>query len=161
MNVLVHRQKRKSLAFTLTKGKAVVLIPHTLTEEHPIVQAFIERSLKSISITTLPMENHGYSDIQPLIEKWSQCLKVSVKRIQIRRMTRKWGSMSSIGNLTLSSDLYKLPLELVEYVIVHELLHRKFPNHHKGWLVSMGMYLPSWRDLEKQLQRYAPQRLID
>ena len=70
-------------------------------------------------------------------------------------MKTKWGSVSAAGNLTLADDLRWLPLELLEYAIVHELTHLKFPNHAKGWKVSMSMYLPEWRQREQKLQAYA------
>ncbi|GAH07688.1 unnamed protein product, partial [marine sediment metagenome] len=44
-------------------------------------------------------------------------------------MKNKWSSCSSRGNVTLSSELIGLPNEVVEYVIVHELLHLIVPNH--------------------------------
>lgn len=161
MNVVIRRQNRKSLAFTLSEGRALVLIPRSLTADHPTVQTFIEKSIERLAAPHLPTEQHDRAEIDQLIDKWVQRLNVTVHRVQVRPMTRKWGSMSSIGSLTLSKDLMRVPLELVEYVIVHELVHRKFPHHHKAWQVNMGMYLPKWRELEQKLQLYAPQKLID
>ena len=161
MNILIRRQKRKNLAFKLAYDRAEVLIPSTLTDDHPAVQSFITQSLASFS-QPQPLSGHvGIGDIHTLVEQWSKRLKVTVQRVQIRPMTSKWGSISTKGNLTLSSDLCKLPMELVEYVIVHELLHLKFPNHHKGWKISMGMYIPAWRELERRLQQYAPHKFVD
>jgi hypothetical protein len=161
MNVVIRRQNRKSLAFTVSEGRALVLIPRSLTADHPTVQTFIAQSFERLGAPHLPTEQHERVEINQLIEKWVKRLNVTVHRVQVRPMTRKWGSMSSTGSLTLSKDLIRLPLELVEYVIVHELMHRKFPHHHKAWQVNMGMYLPKWRSLEKKLQQYAPQRLVD
>jgi len=67
-------------------------------------------------------------------------------------MRNKWGSISTAGTLTLANDLLYLPVDLVEYVVVHELLHLKFPDHRKGWRVSMGMYIPDWQERERRLQ---------
>src|SRR5581483_532737 len=161
MNILIRRQKRKSLAFKLAYDRAEVLIPPTLTGDHPTVQSFITQSLVSISQPRPPSGHVEMGDIHTLVEEWSKRLNVTVRRLQIRPMTSKWGSISTKGNLTLSNDLCKLPLELVECVVVHELLHLKFPNHHKGWKISMGMYLPAWRDLERRLQQYAPHKFVD
>jgi hypothetical protein len=161
MNILIRRQKRKSLAFKLAYDRAEVLIPLTLTDDHSTVQNFIAQSLVSLSQPQPPSGQLENGDIETLVEQWSKRLKVTVQRVQIRPMTSKWGSISTKGNLTLSSDLCKLPTELVEYVVVHELLHIKFPNHHKGWTISMGMYLPAWRELERRLQQYAPSKFVD
>ena len=50
--------------------------------------------------------------------------------------------------LTVNTDVLALPRELVDYVVVHELLHVKFPGHGKGWQVMMSVYVPGWRALE-------------
>lgn len=67
-------------------------------------------------------------------------------------MRNKWGSISTAGTLTLAAELLKLPDDVVEYVIVHELLHLKFPDHRKGRRVAIGMYIPDWQERERRLQ---------
>jgi hypothetical protein len=153
MKIKIHQQNRKSLAFKLTPGGAVVLIPRHLDADSPATQQFIQEALdrlpecESGEAGTLSRE-----DIRVLVATWSNRLKVMVRRLQIRPMKNKWGSISTAGTLTLAADLCRLPLDLAEYVVVHELLHLKFPNHHKGWRVSMGMYLSDWRERERRLQ---------
>ena len=71
--------------------------------------------------------------------------------MQVRRMRRKWASCSSQGTLTLSDDLLRLPRDLVEYVVCHELVHLRVPEHGKGWQALMGAYLPDWRERERRL----------
>lgn len=66
-------------------------------------------------------------------------------------MRNKWASVSTAGTLTLASDLLDLPREVVEYVVVHELLHIRIPDHGKGWQVSMSSYMPDWRERERRL----------
>ena len=158
MNIEIRRRKRKSLAFRLTPDGAVVLVPETLDAASPRVQAFIAEALAK-----LPHADEAPGDLQPddlrhLIDAWEQRLRVKAGRLQIRAMKNKWGSISTAGTLTLSDDLLQLPLDLVEYVVVHELLHLKFPDHRKGWQVSMGMYLPSWRERAYRLQQYILRR---
>jgi len=80
--------------------------------------------------------------ILKLCDKWQKILKVKVNRIQIRKMKNKWGSCSSKGTLTLNEELTKLPLEYVEYVIVHELLHLIIPNHGRTFKTLLYTYLP-------------------
>lgn len=76
-----------------------------------------------------------------------------VTRIRVRAMRSKWASMSTAGNLTLSSDLFELPRELGEYVIVHELVHLLAPNHGKVFKSFMLAYLPDWEERERRLQQ--------
>lgn len=94
------------------------------------------------------------NDIHALIAKWETEIGATVSRVQVRSMKSKWGSISTAGTLTLSHDLLQLPIELAEYVVVHELVHLRFPNHSKAWKVSMGMYLPDWQIRHSQLQKH-------
>lgn len=72
-------------------------------------------------------------------------------RIQVRKMKSKWSSCSSRGNIILSSDLMGLPRDVVEYAIVHELLHLKVPNHGRTFKVLLSVYLPQWEELHRRL----------
>jgi len=60
-------------------------------------------------------------------------------------MTRKWGSCSTAGVITLAADLAKKDRSFQDYVIVHELLHLKVPNHGKVFRALMSLHLPGWR----------------
>ncbi|MGD0327656.1 MAG: M48 family metallopeptidase [Halobacteriota archaeon] len=59
-----------------------------------------------------------------------------------------------MGRLTLSADLLKIPKELGEFVIVHELVHLLIPNHGKVFKSFMLAYLPDWEAKERLLQAY-------
>jgi hypothetical protein len=152
MDVVIRKQRRKSLVFKLTPRRAVVLIPEHLDADSPVVQQFIDAALAD-----LPAPEHRAHPLAPvavhvMVAAWAERLNVDVTRTQIRPMTNKWGSISTAGTLTLADDLLHLPDALVEYVIVHELLHLKFPDHRTGWRVSMGMYIPDWQERERRLQ---------
>jgi len=66
-------------------------------------------------------------------------------------MRRKWASLSSKGTLTLAQDLLTLPQDLVEYVICHELLHQRFPDHSRGFQAMLSAWLPDWQARERRL----------
>ena len=155
MKVSVIKQRRQSMALQLTPKGLRILIPHTLDKDDKQVQAFIDRSLNSLPEPPARLKcPHNHEVISGLVKQWAQRIEVTIQRIQIRTMSTKWGSISTAGYLTLADDLLWLPLDLVEYVIVHELMHLKFPNHAKGWKVSMRMYLPDWIDRERRLQAH-------
>jgi len=91
------------------------------------------------------------SDLLEIIDAWQEKLKVNPDRIQIRKMRNKWSSCSSKDNITLNSELTRLPKEIVEYAIVHELLHLIVPNHGKTFKVLLSVYLPDWEELHYKL----------
>jgi len=94
------------------------------------------------------------ADIDALVAQWADRLHVQVKRVQIRRMRSKWGSISTAGTLTLADDILHLPPDLAEYIVVHELMHLRYPDHRRGWRVSMGMVLPDWRERAGRLTAF-------
>lgn len=80
-------------------------------------------------------------DLKQEVIKWANEIGVQFKEIQIRRMTRKWGSCSGKGRLTLNEALLNEPKEIRDHVIVHELLHLRYPNHGKMFKVMLNAYL--------------------
>src|SRR5438874_5433775 len=69
-----------------------------------------------------------------LIEEEAPALGVEVKRVQIRDQRSRWGSCSTLGNLSFNWRLVLAPFEVLDYVVVHELCHLREPNHsRKFW----------------------------
>jgi predicted metal-dependent hydrolase len=89
--------------------------------------------------------DQDHHQLRQQIELWAKRLKVSPKHIRIQSMTHKWGSCSSTGTITFASDLAKLNVEFQKFVIVHELLHLRIPNHGKLFKALMTAYVPEWR----------------
>ena len=71
-------------------------------------------------------------------------------------MTRKWGSCSTLGIVTLAVDLADRTPDFQDFVIAHELLHLRVPNHGKLFKALMTVHVPGWKkyDMEKQSVAY-------
>ena len=78
---------------------------------------------------------------------WAARLRVNPRTIRIQDMSRKWGSCSSAGTVTLASDLATESTRFQDYVIVHELLHLRYPTHGRVFNALMGAYVRGWRKL--------------
>lgn len=76
---------------------------------------------------------------------WAQRLRVDPRVIRVQRMTRKWGSCSTTGIITLAEDLTEQEAGFQDFVIAHELLHLRVPNHGKVFKSLMSVHVPSWR----------------
>jgi len=86
------------------------------------------------------------------VERWSRRLNVQPKLVRVQCMTRKWGSCSTSGTITLASDLGNQPPSFQDFVIAHELLHLRVPNHGKLFKALLAAQVPDWRehDLRKR-----------
>jgi predicted metal-dependent hydrolase len=81
------------------------------------------------------------AELKAEVAAWAKLMRVTPKEVHLRRMTRKWGSCSSAGRLTLAEDLLVQPTRGRKEVIVHELLHLKVPNHGKLFKSLLKAYL--------------------
>jgi predicted metal-dependent hydrolase len=78
------------------------------------------------------------------------------KSVLVRKLTARWGSCSSKKVITLSYYLMQLPWNLIDYVLLHELTHTKHMHHGKEFWDEFKRYLPSARQLQKQIRPYKP-----
>lgn len=112
----------------------------------------------------------GGTNTAPILEKWfraqarlvftqkADTFKVSMglsyKNILIRGQRTRWGSCSPTGNITLNWKLLMAPVEIVDYVIIHELSHRKYMNHSSRFWQFVERYCPRWKEHRKWLVRH-------
>ena len=90
--------------------------------------------------------------ISKRVDYWVERLNVPTPRLRVQRMTRKWGSCSTSGYITLASDLADQEPGFQDFVIAHELLHLRVPNHGKLFKALLAAHVPDWRkyDIGKQ-----------
>ena len=84
------------------------------------------------------------ADFKEAVHNWANTLSVKPIQIRVQQMKKKWASCSSRGTLTFSDGLLVQNRSFQEYVIVHELLHLRVPNHGKLFRSLMSLYLPGW-----------------
>lgn len=77
---------------------------------------------------------------------------VTFGRISIRAQKTRWGSCSSRGNLNFNWKLILMPAEILDYVVVHELAHRKQMNHSKLFWAEVERVLPDYRERRRWLK---------
>jgi predicted metal-dependent hydrolase len=79
------------------------------------------------------------------VAAWAQRLKTRPRLVRVQRMTRKWGSCSTTGIVTLARDLADQRSGFQDFVIAHELLHLRVPNHGKLFKALMTVHVPGWQ----------------
>ncbi len=90
--------------------------------------------------------------VPTLIKKWEPKLKVKVAKYFLQRMKTKWGSCNhKAGHIRLNTELVKKPKDLLEYVIVHEMVHLLEPTHSDRFMAILGEHYPTWREARAEL----------
>lgn len=90
-----------------------------------------------------------------LLSKWQEVIGVSICGYNIKQMKSRWGSCHPIKrHITLNFELIKVPLECLEYVVVHELVHILEASHNHRFKAFMDQFLPDWRTIKKQLNNF-------
>lgn len=77
-------------------------------------------------------------------------------RVRYGNPKGRWGSYSSNGTISLNVALMNLPLDVIDYVLIHELCHSRHPHHQASFWEEVAHYLPQYKPLRAQLKRYSP-----
>ena len=92
--------------------------------------------------------------IPPLIRRWERRLGVKVHAYFLQRMKTKWGSCNHrAGHIRLNTELVKKPKDLLEYVIVHEMVHLLEPRHSDAFITLLDHHYPTWREARLELNQ--------
>lgn len=90
--------------------------------------------------------------VPALIRKWETKLDVTVAGYFLQRMKTKWGGCNHRArNIRLNTELVKKPKDLLEYVIVHEMIHLIEPTHSERFVTLLGEHYPTWREARAEL----------
>jgi predicted metal-dependent hydrolase len=80
---------------------------------------------------------------------------LSYKKISVRNLKSRWGSCSKTGNLSFSLLLSMLPVDVIDYIIVHELMHLVEFNHSKRFWQLVGEAIPQYDEHRKWLRTHS------
>lgn len=90
--------------------------------------------------------------VPALIETWEAKLGVQVYGYFLQRMKTKWGGCNPrAGTIRLNTELVKKPRDLLEYVVVHEMLHLIEPTHSERFVALLALHYPTWREARVEL----------
>lgn len=170
-NAQIIRSSRKTLSLQIKPdGSVVVRVPRRLPERE--IRAFlaeksgwIEKHLEKVmaakeageSAPLTPQNIRELADraleiIPPRVQYYAARMGVTYGRITIRNQSTRWGSCSSQGNLNFNCLLMLTPVEILDYVIVHELAHRKQMNHSDAFWAEVAKVFPDYKARVKWLK---------
>jgi predicted metal-dependent hydrolase len=90
--------------------------------------------------------------LPPMIQKWEAQLHVTVRGYFLQRMKTKWGSCNpSAGHIRLNTELVRKPKDLLEYVVVHEMVHLIEPIHSERFMDILARNYKGWAEARAEL----------
>ena len=93
-----------------------------------------------------------HATVPRLIRKWEPRLGRKVAAYFLQRMKTKWGSCNpKARHIRLNTELVKKPKDLLEYVVVHEMLHLVAPTHSARFVSLLNEHYPAWREARAEL----------
>lgn len=99
--------------------------------------------------------------ILPRLSQFASMLKVSPSEVKVRSYNSRWGACRQDGRVIFNWRIIQAPLEIVDYVIIHELCHLKHMNHSKQFWNSVASLCPNYKELRKWLKENVLQLKFD
>lgn len=171
LEIHIVQKKIKNMYLTVSpQGEVKVSAPKKMTLER--IQAFVTSKFKwikkqqeKVSLRIQPAPQHKLDpkryalevqqfkeQVSSLVSQWEKTIGVSITRLTIRHMRTRWGSCSpKRRSIRINLELAKHPVEHLEYIVVHELVHLLEPSHNKRFVAFMDHFLPQWRKCKAEL----------
>ncbi len=169
--VLIERSRRAKhmrLSIRLFRGVRVA-VPQgqSFAEAEKFVHSktdWIKKHLKkmaSIEKQTAALKQRQWIDRETakirLVSRIDELCKLNgfiYNRVFVKNQKTRWGSCSAKNNINLNVNLVRLPDELIDYVLIHELVHTKVKDHGKLFWQELSKFVKDPKRLDKQLRQY-------
>ncbi len=99
-------------------------------------------------------KERAYNLVDDRIAHFNKFYKYEIERVVIRNQKTRWGSCSGKKHLNFNYKLVFLPIELADYIVVHELCHLKEMNHGKHFWALVAQQIPDYKECRKQIKLY-------
>lgn len=181
MKVTVIRSNRKTVAIQVNSDLSVTVRAPRSASEKDIEEilkkkeAWISKHIEKIKEAkerfeaeptekltrekVIALAEEALKVIPERVEYFAKVIGVTYGKITIRNQKTRWGSCSSKGNLNFNCLLMLAPPEVLDYVVVHELCHRKQMNHSKAFWSEVEKVLPDYKEARKWLKEDGSQMI--
>lgn len=171
--LIKSRRRRTACIQVLFDGTVVVRAPYGFTKA--MADDFVKRREKWIiskqqMMTGAPARADTFTEAElkrlhdeakiwfpPVVEKYAKIIGVTYNRIFIKAQKTMWGSCSAKGNINLNCLLMLFPEDIREYVVIHELCHRRHMDHSQAFWSMVSIYCPDWKAKRAWLNKNGPQ----
>lgn len=142
LNVIEHKGPSRVEVHNKTSINLYVPIGSNVSKREQVLLRWYRKEIKA--------------QIPPLIKKWEDVLGVTVDNWGVKKMKTKWGSCNiEARRIWLNLELAKKPIECLEYIIVHEMVHLLERKHNDHFRELMDQFMPQWQLFRDELN-HAP-----
>lgn len=143
----------KKVRTRVSGGRIFIHLPEDMRAEDPEAQHAAQkasvRALRQEAETLLPGRLSELANLH----------NFSYRSVQIKQLRSRWGSCNSHGDIVLNLYLMQLPWHLIEYVLLHELMHTQIMAHGRPFWSTLARYVPDLATVRKEMRLYRAQIL--
>lgn len=137
---LIIENDSAKITIDFTESKFKISLPNQLNSQENLQQAF---------------ENYfrikAQEKIEPILKKKSKLTGLEYKNVKFMKLEKRWGSCTPSNTIIININAVKLPFSLIEYLVVHELVHTKIKSHSKEFWAELSKYISNWKELDGKM----------
>lgn len=135
---VIERNKKPQIVLNHSEIKLYVRPKATTDKKKKLFEEWYRMQLKQL--------------VPKLLKKWEKRIGVKANEFRVKKMRTKWGTCNiKAKRIWINLELAKKPVECLEYIIVHELVHLLEKSHNKRFVKFMDKFMPKWRFYKEQL----------
>ncbi len=146
--LILKPENRNDILLKIEKNITTISFPEYMEHEKPFVQNAVRKAFAE----TWRLEAKKY--IPQRVEFLAKKFNFQYNNISIKNAITRWGSCSSVNNLNFTLHLMRLPDDVIDYVIIHELCHTKIKNHSPAFWKCVENIDPEYKQKEAILKGF-------
>ncbi|WP_228413494.1 M48 family metallopeptidase [Chryseobacterium sp. CH21] len=137
---LIIENESDKIKIDFTESKFKIRLPNHLNTQENLRQA---------------VENYyrlkAQEKIEPILRKKSKTIGLQYKNVKFMKLEKRWGSCTPSNTIIINFHAVKLPFSLIEYLVVHELVHTKVKSHSKEFWAELSKHIFNWKELDAKM----------
>ncbi|PWN62959.1 M48 family peptidase [Chryseobacterium viscerum] len=139
VEIIIENESHK-IEIDFTESKFKITLPDHLNTQENLRQA---------------IENYyrlkAQEKIEPILRKKSKTIGLQYKNVKFMKLEKRWGSCTPSNTIIINFHAIKLPFSLIEYLVVHELVHTKVKSHSKEFWAELSKHIFNWKELDAKM----------
>jgi len=146
----IYQEEREDMHSRVANGKMEVRFPLWMKPEDPRLQELVRKIIRYV------LREEAMQILPRRTRELAGQFGLEVARVSVRDNRSRWGSCAANGNISLNIHLVRLPEDLRDYIILHELAHTVHRNHGPGFHALLEQMFPGHRQAERRIREYSP-----